>query len=198
MRSLKNRNACRTPENSAVMRLLIMPVENSVGTAKRRSREAATCAAMTAAHQRRSVLYCAFHVCRAVRKICGMGCGSMSKSSSGCSASGNRNRRTSAGTAVKRKTSAGKILWLTSLKKGKRNQEYSPCKTLNSSRAGSMHKSSSAVCMARLHAAEKQAFPSDFSPRARHIPSAPAPPRRRTAAPPSGAPFLPSPAHAHM
>ncbi len=117
-----------------------MPIENSVGAAKRRSRETTVCAAMTAAHQRRSVLYCAFHVCRAVRKICGMGCGSMSKSSSGCSASGNRNRRTSAGTAAKRKTSAGKILWLTSLKKGKRNQEYSPCKTLNSSRAGSMHK----------------------------------------------------------
>ena len=135
-----------------------MPIENSVGAAKRRSRETTVCAAMTAAHQRRSVLYCAFHVCRAVRKICGMGCGSMSKSSSGCSASGNRNRRTSAGTAAKRKTSAGKILWLTSLKKGKRKQEYSPCKTLNSSRAGSMHKSSSAVCMARLHAAGKGSF----------------------------------------
>ena len=186
------------PENSAVMRLMLTPVENSVGAAKRRSRETTVCAAMTAAHQRRSVLYCAFHVCRAVRKICGMGCGSMSKSSSGCSASGNRNRRTSAGTAVKRKTSAGKILWLTSLKKGKTNQEYSPCKTLNSSRAGSMHKSSSAVCMARLHAAEKQAFPSDFSPRAQHIPSAPALPRTCTAAPPSGALFLPSHAQAHM
>ena len=82
MRSLKNRNACRAPENSMVMRLLIMPVENSACAAKRRSRETAVCAAMTAAHQKSSVLYCAFHVCRAVRKICGMGCGSVSKSSS--------------------------------------------------------------------------------------------------------------------
>ena len=198
MRSLKNRNACRTPENSAVMRLLIMPVENSVGTAKRRSREAATCAAMTAAHQRRSVLYCAFHVCRAVRKTCGMGCVSVSESSSGCRANGSKSRRTRVGMAAKRKTSAGKIFWPASLKKGKRKQEYSPCKTLNSSRAGSMHKSSSAVCMARLHAAEKQAFPSDFSPRAQHIPSAPALPRTCTAASPSGVPFPPNPAHTHV
>ncbi len=162
MRSLKNRNACRAPENSMVMRLLIMPVENSACAAKRRSRETAVCAAMTAAHQKSSVLYCAFHVCRAVRKICGMGCGSMSKSSSGCSASGNRNRRASAGMTAKRKTSAGKIFWPVSLKKGKRNQEYSPCKMLNSSNAGSIHKSSSAVCKARLHAVGKGSFSIGF------------------------------------
>ena len=37
-----------------------MSVENSACAAKRRSRETAVCAAMTAAHQKSSVLYCAF------------------------------------------------------------------------------------------------------------------------------------------
>ena len=109
MRSLKNKNACNAPESKTVMRLLIMPVENSACAAKRRSREKAVCATIAAAHQKSSVLYCAFPVCRAVRKICGMGCGSVSESSNGCRANGSRSKRASAGKAAKRKTSAGNV-----------------------------------------------------------------------------------------